>query len=145
MRKESAVFPAEAENRYEYSRAVPAESTPRRRQRRWLAPFLCVFGFAAAAALSVSALLARADRTILRDECNRLEEVIVQLADARDHLIIEREIQLGVQSAQPDVTRGSQARDWAEIIPVEGDGYAAWDKISDAISSVSEYFARTSQ
>ena len=143
MRKESAVFPAEAENRYEYSRAVPAESTPRRRQR--LAPFLCVFGFAAAAALSVSALLARADLTILRDECNRLEEVIVQLADARDHLIIEREIQLGVQSAQPDVTRGSQARDWAEIIPVEGDGDAAWDKISDAISSVSEYFARTSQ
>lgn len=145
MRKESAVFPAEAENRYEYSRAVPADSTPRRRQRRWLAPFLCVFGFAAAAALSVSALLARADLTILRDECNRLEEVIVQLADARDHLIIERGIQLGVQSAQPDVTRGSQARDWAEIIPVEGDGDAAWDKISDAISSVSEYFARTSQ
>ena len=115
MRKESAVFPAEAENRYEYSRAVPAESTPRRRQRRWLAPFLCVFGFAAAAALSVSALLARADLTILRDECNRLEEVIVQLADARDHLIIEREIQLGVQSAQ----LAGYGADLSEFLPCE--------------------------
>lgn len=141
MKKESAVFPAEAENSYEYSRPAPAESAPRR-QRRWLAPFLCVFGFAAAAALSVSALLAQADLTALRDECGRLEAAIVELADTRDHLIIERGGALAAQeSGQPEAA----AEDWAEVIPAEGGEGAVWDKISDAISFVSEYFARASQ
>ena len=58
-----------------------------------------LFGFAAAAALSVSALLARADLTVLQDECERLEQSIVELSEVHDHLVIERESRPGALSA----------------------------------------------
>ena len=75
---------------YEYSApARPRPSLPKRRARRWVAPFLCVFGFTAAAALSVCALLARADLTVLRDECEQLEAQIEELANEHDHLVID--------------------------------------------------------
>ena len=122
------------------------------RARRWVAPFLCVFGFASAAALSVCALLARADLTVLRDECEQLEAQIEELANEHDHLVIDFETQYnisrlaawaeenpGLVRAEPE-TPEIAAADRAEIVPTE-DEDGGWAKISDAISSISEYFA----
>lgn len=144
MRARKAVFPSEAENGFEYSSPARPAGAERRRQRRWLAPFLCVFGFAAAAALSVSALLARADLTVLQDECERLEQSIVELSEVHDHLVIERESRPGALSAGQEAEQ-APAEDWAEVIRAPSGGDASMDKISDVISFVSEYFARSSQ
>lgn len=154
MSNRTSAFPAETEKAYEYSgtQARPRPSLPRRRSRRWVAPFLCVFGFAAAAALSVCALLARADLTVLRDECEQLEAQIEELANEHDHLVIDFETQYnisrlaawaeetpGLVRIQPE-TPASAEVDRAEIVPTE-DETGSWAKITDAISSISEYFA----
>ena len=97
MSNRTSAFPAETEKAYEYSApARPRPSLPKRRARRWVAPFLCVFGFASAAALSVCALLARADLTVLRDECEQLEAQIEELANEHDHLVIDFETQYNI-------------------------------------------------
>ncbi len=154
MSNRTSAFPAETEKAYEYSgtQARPRPSLPRRRSRRWVAPFLCVFGFAAAAALSVCALLARADLTVLRDECEQLEAQIEELANEHDHLVIDFETQYnisrlaawaeetpGLVRIQPETPASAEA-DRAEIVPTE-DETGSWAKITDAISSISEYFA----
>lgn len=154
MSNRTSAFPAETEKAYEYSgtQARPRPSLPRRRSRRWVAPFLCVFGFAAAAALSVCALLARADLTVLRDECEQLEAQIEELANEHDHLVIDFETQYnisrlaawaeetpGLVRIEPE-TPASASADRAEIVPTE-DETGSWAKITDAISSISEYFA----
>lgn len=158
MPKRTSAFPAEPEKEYEYSStgAGKRRSAPRRRTRRWVAPFLCVFGFAAAAALSVCALLARADLTVLRDECAELEERIEALANEHDHLVIEHETKYNIASlaAWAEMTPGLErveeqtpdktVIDHAEIVPAEDESWGM-DKISDAISSVSEYFALPSE
>ena len=77
MSNRTSAFPAETEKAYEYSApARPRPSLPKRRARRWVAPFLCVFGFASAAARAVCALLARADLTVLRAECGSGPELL---------------------------------------------------------------------
>lgn len=153
MSNRASAFPAETEKAYEYSApARPRPSLPKRRARRWVAPFLCVFGFASAAALSVCALLARADLTVLRDECEQLEAQIEELANEHDHLVIDFETQYNISrlAAWAEETPGLvrvepetpeiAAADRAEIVPTE-DEDGGWAKISDAISSISEYFA----
>lgn len=153
MSNRTSAFPAETEKAYEYSApARPRPSLPKRRARRWVAPFMCVFGFASAAALSVCALLARADLTVLRDECEQLEAQIEELANEHDHLVIDFETQYnisrlaawaeetpGLVRAEPE-TPEIAAADRAEIVPTE-DEDGGWAKIPDAISSISEYFA----
>lgn len=154
MSNRTSAFPAETEKAYEYSgtQARPRPSLSRRRSRRWVAPFLCVFGFAAAAALSVCALLARADLTVLRDECEQLEAQIEELANEHDHLVIDFETQYnisrlaawaeetpGLVRIEPETPASAEA-DRAEIVPTE-DETGSWAKITDAISSISEYFA----
>ena len=153
MSNRTSAFPAETEKAYEYSApARPRPSLPKRRARRWVAPFLCVFGLASAAALSVCALLARADLTVLRDECEQLEAQIEELANEHDHLVIDFETQYNISRlaawaeetpslvrAEPE-TPAIAAADRAEIVPTE-DEDGGWAKISDAISTISEYFA----
>ena len=158
MPRGNTAFPTAPENTYEYSRAgARARRGQRRRTSRWLVPFLCVFGFAAAAVLSVCALLARADLTVLKDECDKLEESIAQLAAENDHLIIEYETRYNIPSLEAYVSgesglvrfeqEESEApvlEDHAEIVAAAGEN-SDLDKISDVISSVSEYFARPSE
>lgn len=58
-------------------------------------------------ALSVCALLARADLTVLRDECEQLEAQIEELANEHDHLVIDFETQYNI----------SRLAAWAEETP----------------------------
>mgnify|MGYP002310403916 CR=1 FL=1 len=115
-------------------------------------PFRAPHHTTSAAALSVCALLARADLTVLRDECEQLEAQIEELANEHDHLVIDFETQYnisrlaawaeetpGLVRAEPE-TPAIAAADRAEIVPTE-DEDGGWAKISDAISSISEYFA----
>ena len=90
--------------------------------------------------------------TVLRDECEQLEAQIEELANEHDHLVIDFETQYnisrlaawaeetpGLVRAEPE-TPEIAAADRAEIVPTE-DEDGGWAKISDAISTISEYFA----
>ena len=115
-------------------------------------PFRAPHHTTSAAALSVCALLARADLTVLRDECEQLEAQIEELANEHDHLVIDFETQYNISrlAAWAEETPGLvrvepetpeiAAADRAEIVPTE-DEDGGWAKISDAIFSISEYFA----
>lgn len=125
------------------------------RPARQSVSFWTVLGFAAAAALLVISLLARAELTAIIDECTELEESIDELRDSNRRLQIEYESAfspeeveayateiLGMRAPESDQIKyiSVSSGDRAEVLGSDRDGETFVDTVSDFFFSVAEYF-----
>ena len=140
----------------EYSAARPE---PRRGRygRSWCVSALAVIGVAAAVALCIASLMAKAELTKLTDERTELEERLQTLRDERARLMIEYESlyspgvldeyassrgMVPLRSAQV-LAPETAPEDYVVVYAAEETGPA--ERIGDFASAVSEYFARAGE
>lgn len=140
----------------EYSAARPE---PRRGRygRSWCVSALAVIGVAAAVALCIASLMAKAKLTKLTDERTELEERLQTLRDERARLEVEYESlyspgaldeyarsqgMVPLRSAQV-LAPETAPEDYVVVYEQEKTGLS--ERIGDIASAVSEYFARAGE
>lgn len=132
-----------------------AHQEPRRARygKSWCMTALAVIGVAAAVVLCIASLLAKAELTKLTDERTELEEQLQTLRDEQARLMVEYESLYSPGTldeyarsrgmvplrASQVVTPEPAEEDYAVVYEAEEMGLV--ERITDAVSAVSEYFA----